>query len=181
MSTRVWSRDLVEGRREFTDVDTRPLVHNGRVFAGSASGGLFGLDLETGTPLWRAEVRGSGSPGLDGDDLLVPTSDGLLVRVSCKDGRIRYRVRLAQDGGIQALWRLGRWWTVSAPERGLLVVDPATGYPSQRIDPGAGVSAAPVSVGGVVVVLSDGGYLYGYRIARASAAAGRLVVVDRPG
>jgi len=162
----VWKQDLVTtGSREFTDVDTRPVVHGGRVFAASSSGGLHALELETGTPVWRVPVRGARSPALDGDALLVPTSDGLLLRIGVRDGRIRYRVRLADEGGVGELRRLARWWTVASPQSGLIVLNPASGLPVQRLDSGYGVSAAPASTAGVTVVLSNGGYLYGYRLA----------------
>jgi len=161
----VWSADLAQGAEQFTDVDGGPVVVGDRVFAASSAGGLHALELTDGTPVWRTPVEGARSPGVDGDSLLVPTSEGVLLRVDAATGRVRYRVRLTEEGRLGRPSPVGRWWAVPAPAAGLLLVDPLTGHPFQRIDPGDGVDSAPAVAGGLVVVLSNGGWLYGYRLA----------------
>lgn len=162
----VWRQDLTSGNTEFTDVDGRAVVEAraGRVFAASYSGGVHCLGLEDGEIRWRADVRGGGGMVRSGGDLLVPTAEGRLVSLDAQTGRVRYSTKLAEEGALGPLVRVGRLWATASRTLGLLVVDPATGRIVQRFDGGSGVSAPPAVVAGTLVLLSNGGWLYGFRV-----------------
>ncbi len=162
----VWRQDLTAGKTEFTDVDGRPVVdaEGGQVFAASYSGGVHCLGLEDGEIRWRTDVRGSGSPVLDEGRLLVPTAEGRLVALDAASGRVHYRSKLAESGALGPLVRVGGLWATASRTLGLLVVDGATGRVVQRFDGGSGVSAQPAVIGTTLVLLSNGGWLYGFRV-----------------
>ena len=159
----VWGRDLTAGEREFTDVDSDPCVIGDRVFTASWSGGLYAIDLDTGEVVWRNPLRAVGNPAPDGDRIWVPASDGALYAVAVEDGRTLLARRITEEGTIGKPIRVGSWWAVATTDRGVLLFDPDDGSIVQRLDGGDGVSVAPTMVGRTVVVLSNGGYLYGYR------------------
>ena len=160
----IWRQDLSSGQDEFTDVDATPVVDGDRVFAASYSGGLHCLSLEDGEIRWQTELRGGRTPVLDGDNLLVPTANGQLLSVEASTGKVIYRRRLAEEGALGRMVKLGRWWATSSRTLGLLVVDGASGRVVQRFDGGSGVSAPPAVIGGTVILLSNGGWLYGFRL-----------------
>jgi outer membrane protein assembly factor BamB len=160
----VWSADLSNGATEFTDVDATPLVLDDKVFASSFSGGVHALRLEDGERVWHLPHRSVLAPVHDQGSILLPTAEGELLSVDAQDGRTLYRRRLAAAGSLGQPVPLGRWWVVPSTRRGLLVIDPASGVVIQRVDAGTGVTATPAIVGGSVVVLSNGGYLYAFEV-----------------
>ena len=63
------------------DSPTAPVVHDDRVFVGTASGVLYALDLRDGQIIWVGRLRGSivSAPAILGGEVVVHTTSGVLA------------------------------------------------------------------------------------------------------
>lgn len=85
-------------------VEANPMVHAGRVFAGTRSGRVIALDLEQGTELWTYDLQDAGDVLGEikrfGQDLVFAGTDRALYRVRMADGSLVSRVPFPAGSGL---------------------------------------------------------------------------------
>jgi outer membrane protein assembly factor BamB len=163
--TSIDAPDVEPGRPRYTDVDTTPVVIDDKVYAASFGAGLYALDLNNGSVLFR-EADWTGITSMAG------TEDGALILVSADKGVVRFNpstrsaswVKSAERGsfGVPALVQ---GLVVIGDSRGSLVaLDALTGDEAGRIDAGHGFVASLSSVQNHAFIVSNGGVLLAMRV-----------------
>ncbi len=167
--TLLWERDtsLVLDERDLrervvlTDVDTTPVVRDGRVYVASFAAGLFVLDLQSGSQLRRESEWTAVTALLPTDACLVLASaDRGLACLDWATLEPRWRRSLRAGGAPAGLLRAGRWVVVPMTEGPLLAFDLRTGRPGGGLASDFGFTALPARRGRTLAALSDAGYLY---------------------
>ncbi len=161
----IWARSLGADATRFMDVDATPLELDGTIYVTSYAGGVFALDPKDGSTKWRYEIEGAGSVHTDGQRLYFSApKEGL----HCLDkaGHLRWRQALSDGGELSEPLLVGGYVLVSSAQSGTYVADARTGRLAQYFAPGRGATAAPVSDGRQVYLLSNGGYFYALRFAK---------------
>lgn len=173
----LWTDVLAAVRRSnvvvtFSHIRGRPVIDRGRVFAVSYGGLLVSIDLRNGRRIWDKEIASLESPWVAGDFLYVLSTEGELICLSRKSGRIywvqalpRYEDPEDREGLI--IWTgpiLTKNRLIVAGSNGeALAVSPYTGRILGRQDLPDGVSIPPVAAAGSVYFLTDDAELTAYR------------------
>lgn len=96
-----------------SEVLGRPVMAAGRVLVHTIDGILSALDATNGESLWRhhekvptLSLRGSGSPLVVGDNVLLGTSTGKVVALSLTTGALRWEATVASPRGRNELERM---------------------------------------------------------------------------
>lgn len=100
----LWESKVVDGAK-FIDVDTQPLVFNGKIVVGAQTGHLTVLNPSGGIVERKLKLSTGRSPLVIDDNLLVGTIDGELVII---DGgfNIKKRYKISQDSITSTgLWK----------------------------------------------------------------------------
>ena len=161
----LWGRDLSNGQRDFVDVDTRPLLHDGKVIAASFSGGIFALDTATeGEPVWHREIKGASSILRVEDTLYTTTASRFVMALDARTGQTKWRYRHTENTPT-APTIMGDYLMYGGSDIGLYVVDRMSGRPLVGFDNRTGFSASPAADGQRMYALSNRGYLYGFDLA----------------
>lgn len=158
----IWTRSLAGGKTQFLDVDTTPLFVGNILLAASYASGVYAISSDNNSVQWHYPIEG-------------------VTRLSSSNGTIYFS---APKIGITALDLYGKiqWQQViskgipAAPvpfnsllfitgtEVGLSVISANSGKLLQYYDPRRGLSAIPAVKSHFLVVLSNEGWLYGFRI-----------------
>jgi outer membrane protein assembly factor BamB len=146
-----------------SDVDA--LATNGQLrFAASASGGVYGLSLESGAIAWRTPMPGAGRLQVDGA-MVYAIAPGLVRGLRAGDGRTvwstRFGARMASTPMV-----VEHLVVVAEDDGALCFVDDRTGAPVGRFETGAGFETSPARNGRVLYALSNGGRVYSMSIVR---------------
>ena len=147
----------------FFDVDTTPVVVGDTVYAASFTTGLYAMNVDNGTVLWREPRKGI--TGLAGNDrfLVVASADEGLYALT-RDTREVVWERGVDEGAPGQPLIHGRVVLVGQSHGALLSLAIRSGRELSRIDAGTGFSA-PVSVAGSYgFVLSNGGTLFAFSL-----------------
>jgi outer membrane protein assembly factor BamB len=159
-----WVLSLNGTQRQLVDVDTRPLVVGDQVLAASFTGGLGGVDIESGELVWQVDVRGASSlVGLDGGNAVTATADGHVVWVDPTRGAVVGDLNLEARALTEAV-RYGGMLLVGSRSHGIFVLAPDSPWIYTRFDTGVGFSARPAVSGDRFYALDDRGTLYAARI-----------------
>jgi outer membrane protein assembly factor BamB len=157
----LWSRSLAAASDQFVDVDANPIVWDGKLFAASFSGGLYGLRPTDGEVLWHAFLDGTSGLNRGASNLYAVSSRAGLAAVST-DGNILWRHGLKGAGDLTAPVEVGPYLVLSGSREGLLVLERETGRLLQVFDPARGMCAPPTvdREGRTLYVLANSGSLY---------------------
>jgi outer membrane protein assembly factor BamB len=171
----------------YLDVDTTPIVDDlgaaGRVvFVASYAGGVFALDEERGTVVWKADrVTGvnelrlweepthapspaspefvAGGPPVPARQLLLASSgQSGLWALDPAGGKAVWR-NPVPDGGITAPVPIAGALLVGTTRYGAFLLSPRNGRPIDGLDVGTGFSQTPAAHGARGYMLSNGGTL----------------------
>lgn len=168
----LWERDTsvelepsAEGTPRFADVDTTPVVVGDTVYAASFAGGLYALELESGTVLWRDEEL-TGVVGIQpaGERMLVLSSGDLgVVCIDRIDRDIIWRTRIPRGAPGEPVV-VNDLVLVSESQGGFVTLALQNGRELGRIETGHGFSAPASVADGRGFVLSNGGTLYAFAL-----------------
>jgi outer membrane protein assembly factor BamB len=153
-----WERQVSRLGGAFPDVDTTPVLSEGRLYVASYKDGLFALEKATGRVIWNTPTRGITHLVARGP-VLYASGDSQVGAYLAESGQQTWSVPLPKAVGRQAT--LFQDMLVVPVQESLLFVDLGTGAVVTRWDPGQGVTAAPLALPGRLVVLSNLGYVYG--------------------
>lgn len=168
----LWERDTSveleagpEGAARFADVDTTPLVLDGLVYIASFAGGMYALDIESGTVRWRDEE-------LTGITAITPATERLLLLSSGDLGLVCFD-RVDQE----ILWRkvlprgapgeavvAGDLVLFGESQGGFITLALQNGRELGRIEAGHGFTAPPSVADGRGFVMDNGGMLYAFAL-----------------
>ena len=157
---------------ELSDINGRPVIDRGVVYAISHGGRMIATDLRTGARLWTQNIGGVQSPWVAGDFIYLITNDSELVALSRRDGRVRWVSELQSFSDPER--RTGPiTWTgpllasdrlILTSSAGLAIaVSPYTGKLLGEIDLPDGVFVGPVLADGTLYFLTDGAELVAFR------------------
>jgi outer membrane protein assembly factor BamB len=167
-----WERDTAaeleagpDGSPRFADVDTTPVVIGDTAYIASFAGGLYALEVESGTVRWRDETL-TGIIGITpaGERLLVMASGDLgVVCFDRIDREILWRKRLPRGapGEIVVAQDLVMF---GESQGGFVTLALQSGRELGRIETGHGFTAPASVVAGRGFVVSNGGSLLAFAL-----------------
>jgi outer membrane protein assembly factor BamB len=173
----------------YLDVDTTPVVDelpSGRVvYVASYAAGVFALDAEKGTNVWKNEravgatdlalwVEPAHAPGPDGPYaggpavperrmLLVSSASTGLWALDPTNGRLLWRIPIP-EGGITAPVPVAGALMVGTTRYGLFLISPINGRVIDGFDLGSGFAQTPAAYGTRAFVLTNAGTLLGVQV-----------------
>ena len=118
-----------------------------RVFVGSSDNGLYALDAQSGTTLWRFETAGAvqSAPLYDAaeDSVYFGSNDGALYKVDASNGQVSYRFETNSEVAERPVLSNGTLYFVNANDT-VIAIDAKTGKLrwSQHRTPAAGMEVA---------------------------------------
>ena len=96
--TRRWTRDVGVGLDEL-NLNLRPVVDNGRVYAADREGRVMAMDAVSGDEIWDVKTRAavSAGPGIGEGLVLLGTSNGEIIALDEADGAERWRATVSSE------------------------------------------------------------------------------------
>jgi outer membrane protein assembly factor BamB len=168
----LWERDTsveleapADGPPRFADVDTTPLVMGDTVYVASFAGGLYSLELASGSVRWRdEEMTGVIAIEPAGDRLLVLSSGDLgVVCFDRIDRETIWRKQIPRGAPAEPVVA-DDLVLVGESQGGFVTLALQTGDELGRIETGHGFTARPSVVAGRGFVMSNGGTLYAFAL-----------------
>lgn len=176
---RVWSASLAGQRRGkayagVNDISSDPVVLGDTLYAGSPSGRIAALDINSGERIWTA-TEGAMSPVVvEGGSVFAVTDIQQLVRIDAGSGEViwatdlpgfknerprRYQAVFAHYGPVLAGGRL----IVASDDGNLRSFDPRTGALLSAVPVPGGATTNPVVVNRTLYVVTTNGQLLAFR------------------
>jgi glucose dehydrogenase len=166
--------------QKFLDVDTTPIVQGDRVFVANVGTGVFALDSQSGTSLWkRPEALGvswlaqwnevahtdhdSGAQVPEMSLILAGSGTTGLWALDPKTGDVRWR-KATPRGSISFPVAVQGALLVTSSKLGLFLLEPRSGSVIDGLDPETGFSGGAAAFGAKAFVLSNGGILLGLEV-----------------
>jgi len=157
---------------ELDDIAGRPVIDRNMVFAISHSGIMAAINLDTGDRVWTRDIGGIQTPWVAGDVLYVTTTDGALLCLERKDGRVKWVHQLQRwqdmkDKEDPIVWS----GPVLVSDRLILVssdgyaisISPYTGQLLGRVQIPDGTYIPPVVANGTLYLLTNSAQLVALR------------------
>jgi outer membrane protein assembly factor BamB len=167
-----WEHDLAaeimavspDGELRLVDADATPVVSGDILVAASVSGGLQGLEADSGTVLWtRPDIIGvTGLAASNGLVYTARTNFGLTA-INPNDGSIVWSEKF-RTGVLQDPVPYNDVLLVSDSIFGFYVVSAVTGKLMQRVDQRQGFFARPSVGGDTMLIMGNYGTLYAMSI-----------------
>lgn len=134
-----WAQRLSDPRgstdlQRLVDVDTSPLLVNGRIFAGSFEGRLLGVAADTGEPSWTIDKSVTASLATDGRSLFVADRGGEIVAYDLQTQGERWRQQGYSGRPLTGLTVAGNRLVVTDRRGYIHVLDSANGDTIGRLD-----------------------------------------------
>ncbi|MFI5302319.1 MAG: PQQ-binding-like beta-propeller repeat protein, partial [Polyangiales bacterium] len=167
--------------QKFLDVDTTPIVRGDRVFVANVGTGVYALDAQSGTSIWkRPEATAvswlaqwnepahtdhdSGAQVPEMSLLLAGSGTTGLWALDPKSGEIRWR-KSTPRGSLSYPVAIQGALLVTSSKLGLFLLEPRSGAVIDGLDPDSGFSGGAAAFGGKAYVLTNGGMLLGLEVA----------------
>jgi len=157
---------------ELDDIAGRPVVDRDMVFAISHSGLMVAINLNTGDRVWSRDIGGIQTPWAAGDFVYVQTTDGQLLCLQRKDGRVKWIHQLPrwedeankEDPIVWAGPILVSDRLITVSSNGFAeAISPYTGQLIGRIEIPDGAYIAPVVANGTLYLLTNTAQLVAMR------------------
>jgi outer membrane protein assembly factor BamB len=157
---------------ELDDIAGRPVVDRDMVFAISHGGIMVAININTGERVWSRDVGGIQTPWAAGDFVYVTTTEGQVLCLQRKDGRVKWLHQLQRwedpDSKSGAIFWAG---PVLVSNRLVLVsslgtavsVSPYTGELLGRTEIPDGAYIAPIVANGTLYLLTNSAQLVALR------------------
>ncbi|MDQ3031683.1 MAG: PQQ-binding-like beta-propeller repeat protein [Myxococcota bacterium] len=167
----LWERDTTADLRDtsdtirFTDVDTTPLVSGDTVYVASFAGGLYALELGSGSVRWlRNDLTGIvGLAQAPGGMLIASSGDMGVVALRARDGEEIWR-NVIERGAPTVPVITQDLVIVGESEGGLVTLSLASGAEVGRIEAGHGFAAPAEIAQGLGGVVSNSGTLFVFAV-----------------
>lgn len=155
-----------------TDVDTDPIIDNGRVYALGQGGRMAAYELVTGQRIWELNLAGISTPAVAGDWIFTLTDHAEMLAIQRNTGKVRWIAKLARyknekkhknpifwQGPVLAGNKL--WVVNSRGEMGW--VEPMSGTYHKDRELKSGAMLPPVVANQTLYVLDDSGRITALR------------------
>lgn len=149
-------------RAVFTDIDTTPLKHEGRIIFSSMEGGLYSVDHKTGKEHWT-QLIGTPNNIAYSEGLLYVTASGKAYCIKIETGEKVWENDLDVPELSEAALTEKYIATVSTNDR-LFLLDKATGDIVYHRSLGGGSFGSPVVADGKILLLTNSGQVYAFKI-----------------
>ncbi len=148
--------------RQFFDVDTTPIVHDGVLYVASFNAGLYALDPASGTVLWRdRELTGVTGLAASGDVLILASANEGVRAMHLPRRQLLWA--LPNEHGAPATPVVSADYVLVAESLGSLrALRLDTGREVSRIDLGTGFSSAPTTYQRYGFAFTNGGRLIAF-------------------
>jgi outer membrane protein assembly factor BamB len=160
----IWTSDLTNEEVEFTDIDMPVIVGDRLLYAGSYSGGVFGISRLDGTVQWRVDVPSVAQVKRYEGMLYVASAQGRVVAIDGISQKPVWSFKFMDDSPVE-LVPYGPYVFVSTSSGPLMILDRVTGKPLSKWNPSTGFNTPVVFDGNRGFLLSNGGYLYSFELA----------------
>jgi len=176
---RIWGSGVSGKRRGVAyngigDITGDPVIDDGRVYAGTASGRMVALDVNSGERVWTV-TEGAVSPLTSvGGSIFAVTDRAQLVRLDSATGEVIWRTdlpfykaqRLSRREGVFVHYGPvlagGRLWVASS-DGALRGFDPVSGGLAASVEVPGGAASRPIAFGDAMYVVGRKGQLHAYR------------------
>ena len=163
-----WKRVLASMGGDFNDMDSFPLIENGRIYIGAYMEAIYALDLKSGRNLWiRKEEKGAyGGFGQHLNTLYYASSKGHLVALDKFRGHKKWEFKASKRGLFTTPLVYKDFLVVGHSRKGLYFVNRKKGKVKLWWKAGAGVFAEPAldEDRKEMFVATQGSYLYAFKI-----------------
>lgn len=153
---------MASGKGMFVDIDTTPLKVGDVIYVSTMEGALYALNYKTGKDVWVRQIATPNNITRDGDILYVTSVDKVYA-LRQEDGKIVWEKSLNVDQ-MSAATISSKYVIVVSTSDKFYVLDKVSGDIVLERHLGGGTFGSPVFVGGRVLILSNGGNLYAFRI-----------------
>jgi len=157
---------------ELDDIAGRPVIDRDMVFAISHSGVMAAININTGDRAWTRDVGGIQTPWAAGDYVYVLTTDGQVLCLQRKDGKVRWLHQMPRwedpkDKDTAIIWSgpllvSDRLILVSSNGKAVSL-SPYTGDLLGRVDIPDGTYIPPVVANGTLYLLTNSAQLVAMR------------------
>lgn len=175
-----WSEQLVRSSGRISqagalnDINGRPVIDRGRVYAVSQSGRFIAIDLRTGERVWERVIASVQTPWVAGDFIYAITIDAEIICLSRRDGRVKWirQLRRYEDPKAKTNKGVIAWYgpvlagdrlLVASTDERVLSLSPYTGDLIGQISLPDKASQPPVVVDGSVYIVTDDATLIALR------------------
>ncbi len=168
--TVAWSDQLIRTGRlsavgTINDINGRPVIDRGRVFAVSHSGRMVSIDLRTGERIWERDIAGVQEPWIAGDFIYLVTVDGEVACLFRRDGRVKWTRQLdrfkdpEKRNKVPVVWYgpvlAGDRLIMASNNDEALSLSPYTGEVLGHIKLSGPAATAPVVANNVLYILTE--------------------------
>ncbi len=148
----------------FYDADVTPVEVGDVVYAASFRTGLYALERDSGTVLWREPLEGVVALAAHHDALIVSSSVYGVVVLDRATREVRWRRALERGAPGQPIVHQTGLVLVAETTGSMVVLDLRSGRELGRLDAGRGFGATPALAGRLGWILSNGGQLFAFEI-----------------
>lgn len=174
----LWMKQLGLTSKPFADVDTQPILQDGgeTVVVASYNAGVFGLNAETGRQRWhnqRELAITSWFAFKNGQRFIASNGEGQIFgfRPQAKQRAWTYTIESGRAGSPVGLQN--NWVAISVSEGATVILDRETGAPRQLFNPGSGLNVPVVSLDRDLILLSNKGNMFFYRLGEGTGISAR--------
>jgi outer membrane protein assembly factor BamB len=167
-----WGEQLVRASGRISqagalnDINGRPVIDRGRVYAVSQSGRFVAIDLRTGERVWERVIASIQTPWVAGDFIYAITVDAEIICLSRRDGKVKWIRQLRRYLDPKAKTNKGviTWWgpvlagdrlLVASTEERMLSISPYTGDLIGEVKLSDKAAQPPVVADGTVYIVTD--------------------------
>ncbi len=175
-----WGEQLVRSSGRISqagalnDINGRPVIDRGRVYAVSQSGRFIAIDLRTGERVWERVIASIQTPWVAGDFIYAITIDAEIICLSRRDGKVKWIRQLRRYLDPKAKTNKGviTWWgpvlagdrlLVASTDERLLSISPYTGDLIGQIELSDKAAQPPVVADGTVYIVTEDAQLMALR------------------
>ncbi|MCW0233790.1 MAG: PQQ-like beta-propeller repeat protein [Ferrovibrio sp.] len=167
-----WGEQLVRSSGRISqagalnDINGRPVIDRGRVYAVSQSGRFIAIDLRTGERVWERVIASIQTPWVAGDFIYAITIDAEIICLSRRDGKVKWIRQLRRYLDPKAKTNKGviTWWgpvlagdrlLVASTDERMLSISPYTGDLIGQIELSDKAAQPPVVADGTVYIVTE--------------------------
>jgi outer membrane protein assembly factor BamB len=161
----IWAAYLGDESGEFGDVGLPIVIDDERLVASSHSGGVYLVERATGALMWRADVTEVTGAEFIGGWLFLSTAGGRVVALDTRDGDIGWEYNTPDDRPAMDLRLVYPYVAVATVDGPMIWLRLRDGQAISKWAPSTGFQSAPVFDERYGYVISNQGYLYGFRLA----------------
>jgi outer membrane protein assembly factor BamB len=164
----IWELDTsldvpeLDETQRYLDVDTTPAIVDGVAYVASFTGGLYGIDVKTGT-VRQHESQLKGVAGVTSDDrvLIVSSAEQGVLCFELPSMAPLWRWRVRQGAPGVPVIAAGNVF-IPESQDGLVALDVQSGKERGRLHTAHGITTPASLAGGQGFVLSNAGRLYAF-------------------